>query len=203
VQATEEFMTSTQQRGAMTRMPRRSGFQGTRLVVFGLAVGVGGLWGVAWVLTDGGVLGISPGIISGDAALLAWAAVGLPGFAAALYFRGRAAAVRQPGTSSSDSPTTADHRYAQTCGIIAHALLQGPALLGGVFFLLLGASPVVRVALPVYLLGVMLTWPQREWFGEGAQDAASEGLRPHPAERAPDADRPPSGSAPADVPAPR
>ena len=167
-------MRTTQQRGAMTSMPRRSGFQVTRLVVFGLAVGVGVLWGVAWVLTDGGVLGISPGIIAGDAALLAWAAVALPGFAGALYFRSRAAAVRRPGTSPSDSPTTTDRRQAQTSTIIAHALLEGPALLGGLFFLLIGASPVVRVALPVYLLGVMLTWPQREWFGEGAQGAASE-----------------------------
>lgn len=154
--------------GAMTRGPRRSGFQVTRLVAFGLVIGVGALWGVAWVLTDGGVLGISPGAISGGTALMAWAALALPGFMGALYFRSRAAAVRRRG-SPSTSPSRADRREPQTSAIIAHTLLDGPALLGGVFFLLIGASPIVRVALPVYVVGVMLTWPQREWFGEGGE----------------------------------
>lgn len=167
-------MRTTQQRGPMTRVPRQSGFQATRLVAFGLAVGVGVLWGVAWVLTDGGVLGISPGIISGSTALLAWAAVALPGFASALFFRSRAAAVRRRVAARSGPLTAQDRRQAQTSAIIAHALLEGPALLGGVFFLLIGGSPVVRVALPVYLLGVVLTWPQQEWFGEGPESAKSE-----------------------------
>jgi hypothetical protein len=160
-------MRTTEQRGPMTQLPRRSSFQATRVVAWALAAGVGLLWGVAWVLTDGGVLGISPDSVSTDAALVTWAALALPGFAGALYFRNRASARGGRRAPSPGRPTRRDRQRAQTSAIIAHALLEGPALLGGVFFLLIGVSPVVQIALPVYFLGLILTWPQREWFGEG------------------------------------
>ena len=36
--------------------------------------------------------------------------------------------------------------------------------MAGVAFLLFGAGLMAWVSLPVYALGVLLTWPQPEWF---------------------------------------
>lgn len=129
--------------------PRQDPFQITRLIVLVLAGGVFMFWLVAWVLTDGGAAGLQPDVLAGSLALVVWAAVALPAFGGALYF-GRRAAI--------------EGAQAQTFTIVAHALLEGPALLGGVFFLLLGTTPVVWVALPVYVLGLALTWPSPDWF---------------------------------------
>lgn len=167
-------MRTTEQREYKTKLPRQSAFQVTRIVASALAIAVGALWCVAWVLTDGGALGIDPDSISDADALIAWASIALPGFAGALYFRSRAAASAERRPSPADRPDAAKHRRAQSSAIVAQALLEGPAVLGGVFFMLIGTSPVVAVALPVYLLGLMLTWPQREWFGEDGAEASSE-----------------------------
>lgn len=126
-------------------------FQITRLIVLVLAGGVLMFWVAAWVLTNGGAAGFQPDVVPGSLALIVWAAVALPGFGGALYFGRRAAS---------------EAGQAQTFTIVAHALLEGPALLGGVFFLLLGTTPVVWVALPVYVLGLALTWPSPDWFSD-------------------------------------
>ena len=166
VRLAKESMRTTEQQGTMNRGPRQSAFQVTRIVAAALAIAVGTLWGVAWVLTDGGALGIDPDSISESTALAVWAAVALPAFAVALYLRSRAASASEVRPPLGNRPSPAEQRRAQASAIVAHALLEGPALLGGVFFLLIGTSAVVPVALPVYVLGLMLTWPQREWFGE-------------------------------------
>lgn len=119
-----------------------------------LAGGVFVFWLIAWVLTAGGANGLRPDIVAGSLALVVWAAVALPAFGGALFFRTRAA----------EGAGGAAGRRAQTHTIVAHALLEGPALLGGILFLLLGTTPVVWVALPVYVLGLALTWPRAEWF---------------------------------------
>lgn len=117
-------------------------FQITRLIVVALAGGVFMFWLVAWVMTDGGGTGLQPDVLPGSLALIVWAVMALPAFGGALFFARRAAA---------------GGGRAQNLVIVAHALLEGPALLGGVFFLLLGTTPVVWVALPVYVLGLWLT----------------------------------------------
>ncbi len=148
-----------------------------------LAGGVFVFWLIAWVLTGGGANGLRPDVLAGSLALVVWAAVALPALAGALYFRTRAAEPLLPGSaeegrgegreagraggSAEDGAEEAGgsaSRSAQTHTIVAHALLEGPALLGGIFFLLLGTTPVVWVALPVYVLGLALTWPRAEWF---------------------------------------
>ena len=67
-----------------------------------------------------------------------------------------------PATGAAPGP---DFQRIQTSTIVAHALLEGPALLGAVLFLLTGVTTLAWVALPVYGLGAALTWPQRDWFG--------------------------------------
>ncbi len=47
---------------------------------------------------------------------------------------------------------------------LKRALLEAPALLSGVFFLLFALMPILWAAVPVYLLGVAVTFPRAEWF---------------------------------------
>ncbi len=47
----------------------------------------------------------------------------------------------------------------------AWALLEAPALMAGVFFLLLAARDILYPAAVLYFLGVALTFPRPEWFG--------------------------------------
>ncbi len=126
-------------------------FQVTRLITSALAGGVAMLWVAAWVMTKGGASPLAPDGLEPTLALLVWAALTIPAFGASLYFRNRAAAAPE---------------HAQTATIIAHALLEGPALMGGVLFLLHGIQLLPWLALPVYALGLVLTWPQADWFGE-------------------------------------
>ena len=92
----------------------------------------------------------------------------LGGFLAALVFRGRAvdaAAGRRPPGGRSDVVGSAAQVQAQL--IIAWALLEGPALLAGVLFMLLASQPLLSAAAVVYGIGVAMTFPRAEWFGDG------------------------------------
>jgi hypothetical protein len=146
----------------------------TRLIAGGLVAGVGVFWAVAWVMTDGGTVGMTPDALPGLTPLLVWAVVAVPGFGGALHFRNRAAAAaaRHPSTPTKGTPrelappvTPGTPQAAQGNTIVAHAMLEGPALLGGVLFILSAAATLTWVVLPLYALGALLAWPRREWFG--------------------------------------
>lgn len=53
----------------------------------------------------------------------------------------------------------------QTNLVIAWILLEGPALLS-VVFIFLTMEQALWTAVPLYLAGVILTFPRAEWFGE-------------------------------------
>jgi hypothetical protein len=141
-------------------------FRALRVIVTALAGGVGAMWVAGWVVTDGGSRPLAAEAFSPVLALVVWAVCALPAFGGALVFRGRAASTAggrgRPATGAAPGP---DFQRIQTSTIVAHALLEGPALLGAVLFLLTGATTLAWVALPVYGLGAALTWPQRDWFG--------------------------------------
>ena len=146
----------------------------TRLIAGGLVAGVGVFWAVAWVMTEGGTVGMTPDALPGLTPLLIWAVVVVPGFGGALHFRNRAAAGagRHPSTpvggtrrQSAPQATPGTAQAAQGNTIVAHAMLEGPALLGGVLFMLSAAAPLTWIVLPVYALGALLAWPRPEWFG--------------------------------------
>lgn len=128
--------------------------QSARIIALSLASGVFLFWGVGWVLTSGGQVGTAPDSLPAGLAFWIWAAIALPGFVMALVFRSRA---QQSSGGASE---------VQKNLIIAWALLEGPALASGVFFLLLAAQPILLAAVPTYLLGVVLTFPRAAWFGE-------------------------------------
>lgn len=111
------------------------------------------LWAAGWVLTEGGTQPLmEPGSLSPSLAFIIWAAVALPAFAAALALRSRAEALAEtPGR-------------ALTYLLVAWALLEGSALLSGVFFILLAIPRFVWMGALVLLLGMAFTFPRSEWF---------------------------------------
>lgn len=127
-------------------------------------LGVVALWAVAFVVTDG-MGGLDPGPIPDPTALLAVViAVALSAFAAALFFRSRALRT-VPNTSRRDSATTrGDTSNVQTNLLIAWALLEGQALLAGVFFMLTEAESLLIVSVLVFAIGFALTFPRADWF---------------------------------------
>ena|SRR5690606_14780751 len=142
-----------------------------RILASALASGVLVFWVVGWVLTGGGAAGIAPEALPPRVALLVWAAVAVPSFGAALVFRGRALRVteRPAGGSGDDAAERAAH--VQTNLVIAWALLESAALLAGTLFLLIGTRELLLAAVPVYLLGVAVTFPRADWYaGGGARE---------------------------------
>lgn len=150
-----------------------------RIIAFSLAIGVVIFWVVTWVVTEGGTEGIAAGALDPQLALWIWAAVAIPGFIGALVFRGKAVeaspaggpgrrspagAARESGHGAADSATGRVQQYL----IIAWALLEGPALLSGIFFMLVASIQLLVAAVLLYLVGVLMTLPRAEWFEAGA-----------------------------------
>lgn len=139
-----------------------------RLIALSMTLGVIFLWVVGWVVTGGGTEGLaSGGELSPGLLFLIWAALAVPGFGAALVFRGRAMAALSGeagggGTGASGDPTS----VAQTHLIIAWALLEGPALFSGVFYLLTAEGQFVLAGALVFLVGMAISFPRREWYEE-------------------------------------
>lgn len=151
----------------MVDQPQEPGFETARIIAAALAGGVVLFWIVTWVLTGGGQEGIAPEVLSPQLAL--WILLGALalGFAAALVFRGRAVALAEGSGGVDPRSASGSAGPVQTNLIISWALLEAPALLSAVFFLLLAENLLLWVAVPVYALGVVLTFPRAEWFGEG------------------------------------
>lgn len=139
-------------------------FRITRVICTALASGVALFWVASWTVTGGGSQPLSGGGPPLNVLLLVWGAVAIPAFGAALHFRNRAATPASTRRALTEENDSGSGVAAQVATIIAHALLEGPALMAGVVFLLFGTGLMAWVSLPVYALGVLLTWPQREWF---------------------------------------
>ncbi len=142
--------------------PTQASLRTARMIAAALPIGVVLFWIVGWVVTKGGTLGVAPQALAGDLALWIWSAAALLGFAGALFFRGRAVQVAEAAAGRPPSPATAGE--VQATLIVAWALLEAPALLSGVFFLLFALTPILWAAVPVYLMGVAITFPRAEWF---------------------------------------
>lgn len=151
--------------------------QTARIIASSLAGGVALFWVVVWVMTAGGAQGISPGALPSDLAFWIWGGVAVAGFVGALVFRGRALRLVERARAARGRPTSAGAGAVQSNLLIAWALLEGPALLSAVFFMLLGAQQILWAAVAVYLLGVIVTFPRAEWFGGDEGRGARSGVR--------------------------
>lgn len=124
-------------------------FQVARVIAASLGFGVAAFWGVAWFITGSRGGGTAPNALTPEAALAIWAATALSGFVVAMLMRRRAIENRDG---------------VQANLVVAWALLEGPALLGGAFFLVLADARLLWAAAPVYLVGFVLTFPRAAWF---------------------------------------
>lgn len=130
-----------------------------RLVAGALGGGVGTAWLVCGFLVwqrDSGIGGAGAGVVPAELGFWVWAAAAGAGLVAALAFRGRARRLGAVAPSGPSDPVL-------TSLLIAWALLEGPALLGAVLFLLGGGAQLIT-AVPVYFLGFVATYPRAEWF---------------------------------------
>lgn len=165
-----------------------AGHRTASIIAAALAGGVALFWGVAWFLVEASGGPGDPGVLTSRLTLWIWGALALPAFAVSLLFtrsaRSLATEARRRGLGM--GPSSGGDGGAgtiQTRLIIAWALLEGPALLAGVFFLLNGSRTLLAAAATVYFIGVAVTFPRRSWFpadgrpgapprGAGGSDAA-------------------------------
>lgn len=163
-----------------------AGYRTAAIIAYAMASGVVLFWGVAWFLVESTGGPGDPGVLTPELALWIWGGLAVAGFVGALLFARSArssadeARRRERGIGS---PQASDRGAgkAQSRLIIAWALLEGPALLAGVFFLLNGSRTLLAAAAPVYFTGVALTFPRRSWF------QGDDGGRTTPGNGGPDA----------------
>ncbi|HSJ27933.1 MAG TPA: hypothetical protein VLB67_06955 [Acidimicrobiia bacterium] len=144
-----------------------------RIIAGSLAAGPVILWVVAWVVTGGGnrPVGGDP-TLSPGLGFWIWAVVALVGYAAALVLRQKALDRVErrhrsevgagPDTGSSDV-----HTYL----LVAWALLEGPAILSGVLYLLIASNRLLLTAVPIHAIGVLMTFPRPEWYDDSRGEA--------------------------------
>lgn len=113
-----------------------------RLVLSGIIMSVLGLWIAGFLVAANSADGIGEIGFSQGTAIGLWAALAFPALAVALYFRG--------------SP--------MPFPIVSWALLEAPALLTGIFFLVYG-NPIFPLAgAAVFIPGILATFPRSEDF---------------------------------------
>ncbi len=110
----------------MANPATQGALQLARVLALALVTGPVILWAIGWVLTDGGTTSIAgaDAPLTPFMALGIWAAVALPAFVSALWARRRAMDRAVAGEETRVLPLL----------IVAWALLEGAAILSGVFF---------------------------------------------------------------------
>ncbi len=150
--------------------PTRTSVRTARVLATGMSIGVVLFWGVTLALTRGGRYGLAPDAMSATLGVEIWGLITFVGFGGALALRRKAVVVaaraRREGSGADAS--------VRPLGLllVSWALLEVPALLGGVLFVLLAVKEVLWVAAAVYALGMMLTFPRAGWLEERAGPAA-------------------------------
>lgn len=135
---------------------RAGDIQTARILAAALMTGPFMLWAIGWFLTSGGATtmnGQDP-VFSPGVAFIAWAIVAAGAFASSLFARrsalGRVGAGEKSGMFS--------------LLIVSWALLEGSAILSGVFFLLVGLADLVYWGAATLAFGMYLTFPREAWF---------------------------------------
>lgn len=135
-----------------------------RAIAGSLAAGVVLFWIVAWMSTRGVQPESVPESSLLEHASWLWLVVAFLGFSGALFFRNRALRVVEDFLRDGEGPTNEMVVAVQRNLSIAWMLLEGPALLSGVLYLI-AMIQVLSIAAPLYFIGFVLTFPRAEWFG--------------------------------------
>lgn len=136
--------------------------------VLAVALGAGPvlLWAVGWVVVRSTGGGLAPGAgLTSRLAILLWGLAAVIGFGGSLLLLRRAEATAAAvGRASEERAVRRASERVQALLLVAWALLEGPAVLAGAFYLILGDSTLVAAAASVLALGLALTFPRRAWF---------------------------------------
>jgi hypothetical protein len=136
-----------------------------RVMALAMAMGAVLLWGVAWFLVGRGGGGMARTAFLGPkVALEVWGVAAAGGLIGALALRGRAVRAGREARRAGAEDAWSVAAKVQGSLLVAWALLEGPGVLAGVFYLLFGYGEIVVLAAPVLAVGVALTFPRREWF---------------------------------------
>ncbi len=151
----------------MAQQPTQVTYRVARVIAAALPTGVLLFWGVAWFITGGGRRALLPSSpLPADTAFWIWGATAVAGLAGALFLRTRVVQAVEQATRMGGRLRTETIAQNQALLMIAWALLEVPGLIAGVFFLLLAARNLLWAAALFYLVGVALTFPRPEWYGE-------------------------------------
>lgn len=141
-------------------------FRHVRIIAAGLALSPTAVAVVAWVVTNGGAVPVASSAAGlADTLFLAWLVLTAGAVAAAVVmWRKKVEPVAWRARESRERP--ADVRAARlvTGLILVWALIEGPAMLGVVLFLLQGLQNVLVTSLAVLWVGMVITRPRAEWF---------------------------------------
>lgn len=148
-----------------TTVPR---FASGRIVYFALLQGVVLIWAIAYFLTSGGAAPFGDGFpISTPSLIILYLLSAVGGLAAALHFRRKSRAIHESARSTgAAAPSGEAVAQIQTNMIISWAILEGAAIVGAVLFLIAGPMEILYTAAVIYVIGLVLTAPRREWYGE-------------------------------------
>jgi hypothetical protein len=94
--------------------------------------------------------------------MLLWGLAAVIGFGGSLLLLRRAEAAAR--RASEERAVRRATERIQAFLLVAWALLEGPAVLAGAFYLILGDSTLVAAAASVLAFGLALTFPRRAWF---------------------------------------
>lgn len=64
-----------------------------------------------------------------------------------------------------------ERKKVQSSLSVAWQVLVLPAIFCAILFIAAGTRMVMFVVLPLYLIGAVLTFPRKEWYGGGSPDA--------------------------------
>lgn len=153
-----------------SRPTQASPLQVARIIGAAMPIGVIALWLVAWFVSRGGAEPMWNESVDDGVALLGLTALMLAALVGALVMRARVVRMVEEAQRDArgEARATLPARVSQTL-IIAWGLLEMPALASGVALLLLGLEQVILYVAPLYFLGIALTYPRAEWFGQDAR----------------------------------
>lgn len=145
-----------------------------RIICGALISAVVVFWAMAFALKAGPGPFASDLTIDARVPLAISIAVALGAFVAALFFRYRALGVVSGGSRRDSAASLRDLSILQRNLTVAWALLEGQAMVAGVFFLLVGAASLLIVSMLVSVIGFALTFPRAEWFERVLRSSATQ-----------------------------
>lgn len=149
----------------MTQSNQQASVTVARLIAFSILASTLVFWAIVWFISEGGAKTGTTATVSQNAVLGIWGVLALAGFAGALFMQRQAVSIGDEARSRGETPAS-KAGIIQARLIVAWALLEGVAVLAGIALWLWGYRMPILVCIPVLFIGMALSFPRPEWFGE-------------------------------------